>query len=386
MKFASQSSMLTDTQAALDQMWSALTVGWSGVPDLALVFATPHYEDDLEQLRKTLRDRGVRHVLGCTGEGILDSTREHERLPGIVLMIGELPGVEIRPFSIDQAELEAGEMPLFDDLAGREQDLLVLLADPFELDVPGVLEYGNEHVPGIPIIGGLASGGEAPGQNVLISTDECRRRGAVGVHLSGRLRVDTVVSQGCRPIGQHAVVTKADGPVLLELGGRPAMEALKELAASIPAEDLELARRGLMLGRVVSEYRERFGRGDFLVRNILGLDQASGAIAVGDHLRPGTTVQFHVRDAASADEDLRQMLAPHAVQSTGAPPAGALLFTCNGRGTRMWDQPNHDVAALQAQCGPVPTAGFFCAGELGPIGQSNFLHGHTASLALIREP
>lgn len=387
MKFASSASTLIDPQAGFEQMWSAVSADWPNAPpELAFLVATPHFEDDLEALRQRLRDQGVSHILGCTAEGVVDSSREYERLPSMALMVADLPGVEIRPFHVDQAELEAEALDMFEGLPGVGQNLLVLLADPFELDVPALLNYANEHAGGVPIVGGLVSGGEAPGQNVLITTDRCHRRGAVGIHLSGLLHVDAIVSQGCRPIGHHAVVTKADGPVLLELGGKPALQAWQDMATSMPVEDLELARRGLLLGRVVSEYRERFGRGDFLVRNILGFDQESGAFAVGDHFRPGTTVQFHVRDAAAAHEDLREMLASYAVKRVGAPPAGALLFTCNGRGTRMWDQPNHDISVLQEQCGPVPAAGIFCAGELGPLGQGNFLHGHTASIVLIREP
>jgi small ligand-binding sensory domain FIST len=195
------------------------------------------------------------------------------------------------------------------------------------------------------------------------------------------VRLATVVSQGCRPIGRHFVVTKAERNVIYELGGKPALAQLREIFDTLPTSEQRLVQRALHLGRVVSEYQERFEQGDFLVRNVMGIDSNSGAVAIGDFIRPGQTVQFHIRDEAAADAELKQLLAGVRDQSAAA-PAGGLLFTCNGRGTRMFSQPNHDAQAVASAFGPIPLAGFFAAGELGPVGRQNFVHGFTASVGL----
>ncbi|MHB8330475.1 MAG: FIST C-terminal domain-containing protein, partial [Acidimicrobiales bacterium] len=192
--------------------------------------------------------------------------------------------------------------------------------------------------------------------------------------------IETVVSQGCRPFGHPLVVTRSEDNVIFELAGRPALERLVNQAHDTLTEEeiLLLEMGGLHLGRVIDEHREQFGRGDFLVRNVIGADRASGAIAIGDTVPVGTTVQFQLRDARTADEDLRAALG-------GRQADGALLFTCNGRGTRLFDEPDHDVGVLVDQLGPLPIAGFFAAGELGPVGGRNFLHGFTASVTLLRD-
>ena len=206
-------------------------------------------------------------------------------------------------------------------------------------------------------------------------------RGAVAVLVQGPVRISTVVSQGCRPIGRPFVVTKAERNVIRELGGRPPLAQLQELFAELSSDEQTLARQGLHVGQVIDEYRETFGRGDFLVRNVQGADPESGAIAIGDWVRVGQTVRLHVRDAASADRDLREALRAQADALGDAGAAGALLFTCNGRGSHMFDVPDHDATAIEDGLG-VPAAGFFAAGEIGPVGGRNFLHGFTATMAV----
>jgi small ligand-binding sensory domain FIST len=191
-----------------------------------------------------------------------------------------------------------------------------------------------------------------------------------------------VVSQGCRPIGKSFIVTKAEGNIIHELGRKPALEQLHSVLTKLAEPEEQLARESMFLGRAIDEYKERFGRGDFLIHNILGADRKSGAIGIAGQVKVGTTVQFHVRDAQSADEDLRAMLTPHAATE----PEGALLFGCNGRGTHMWPEPGHDVNLLRQLLGNVPVAGFFCGGEFGPVGGRNFVHGFTASIALFYPP
>jgi small ligand-binding sensory domain FIST len=353
--------------------------------DLGLVFASVHFEDEMQSLAGDLRRAtGVRTLLGCTSEAVIGPQREHEREAAIALWLASLPGVNVRGFHITQSEIEAAESPAqwreLLKVDGDEESSLVLLGDPYSVDTPMLLERINEHLPGRPVIGGMASGAEAPGQAALILDDDTYRDGAVGVALSGALSVHTVVSQGCRPIGKPFIITRAERNIIHQLGGRKPFELLKQIFEQSSEAEKVLMQHGVLLGRVINEHKDKFQRGDFLVRNLLGADEASGAIAVGDLMRVGVTVQFHVRDAATAGEDLRTLLASAAEPR----PAGALLFSCNGRGTRMFQERDHDVTVTRKMLSQPPIAGFFCGGELGPIGGKNFIHGHTASLALFR--
>jgi small ligand-binding sensory domain FIST len=269
-----------------------------------------------------------------------------------------------------------------DALAGEWQpdSFMIVLGEPFSFPADFLLERMNEDRPGTPVIGGMASGAAQPGENRLLCGPKTFAEGAVAVHISGGVRLRTVVSQGCRPIGRPFVVTKAERNVIHELGGKPAMAQLREIFDTLPTSEQRLVQRALHVGRVVSEYQDRFEQGDFLVRNVVGIDPSTGAIAIGDYIRPGQTVQFHIRDQQAADAELHQLLA--VARQEGTAPAGALLFTCNGRGTRMFSQPHHDAAAVSSSFGDLPLAGFFAQGELGPIGNQNFIHGFTASIGL----
>jgi small ligand-binding sensory domain FIST len=260
-------------------------------------------------------------------------------------------------------------------------DFLIALGEPFSFPADFLLERLNEDQPNVPVLGGMASGGMSPGENRLIFGGSIVDEGAVVVHVSGAIRLRTVVSQGCRPIGRPLVVTKAERNVIYELGGKPSFMQLREIFDTLPTSEQRLVQTALHIGRVVSEYKERFDHGDFLIRNVMGIDGNSGAIAIGDYLRPGQTVQFHIRDEEASDAELKQLLAA-ARNSHRRAPLGSLLFTCNGRGTRMFSQPHHDVQAVAAAFGPIPLAGFFAQGEIGPIGKQNFVHGFTASVGL----
>jgi small ligand-binding sensory domain FIST len=259
-----------------------------------------------------------------------------------------------------------------------------MLGEPFTFPAEQLLERMNEDRPGVPILGGMASAGHEPGENRLVRGRETFAEGAVAALVHGPIRMQAVVSQGCRPIGKPFVVTKAERNVIYELGGRPALLQLKELFDTLPTREQMLVQRHLHVGRVVSEYRERFEQGDFLVRNVIGIDPSAGAIAIGDYIRPGQTVQFHVRDQAAADGELKQMLAD-ARKSSDEPAAAALLFSCNGRGTNMFSEPHHDAEVIYRARGDIPLAGFFAQGEFGPVGEQNFVHGFTASVALFRK-
>jgi small ligand-binding sensory domain FIST len=346
-------------------------------PDLVVCFASAHHVGVLEDVAAALRsvlEPGV--LLGATAVSIIGGAREVEEEPALSVFAACLPRTHLTPAALRMEQTPDGPTLMgwpegLDPRAGT----LVLLADPFSFPADAFLARCNDHAPGLRVIGGLASAAMRPGGNRLALGDRIVDEGAVGVFLDGGVEVRTVVSQGCRPIGRPYVVTRARHNVVEELGGRTALERLEEVAAAATEEEREMLRRGLHVGLVVDEHKSEFGRGDFLVRNLVGADRDSGALAVGDMVSVGQTIQFHVRDADAADEDLRELL-------SGADAEAALLFTCNGRGRHLFGTPDHDAGLVERLLGPIAVAGCFCAGEIGPVGGRNFLHGFTASLAL----
>lgn len=356
--------------------------------DLAFVFFTAdHREEAADMLERLWLELDPQCIVGCSAEGIIGGHLEIERSPGISLLVGQLPKVGIHPFHIAaddwQTALLGDEPELADRMGiGPLTRAVIGFGDPFTTPLGQLLATMNERLPGVPLIGGMASSAHGPGENVLARNDSTHTDGFVGVALSGPVIVETIVSQGCRPIGKPMVVTKAQGNILEGVGGRTPVAALREIVDAMSAPDQLLLRKGLFLGQAVSEFRDTFGRGDFLVRNLMGADENSGAVVVNGELRIGQTVQFHLRDATTADEDLRLMLAHDAPNGS---PTGGLLFSCNGRGTRMFAEKGHDIRVAQEIRPGTPVAGFFAAGELGPVGGKNFVHGHTASFAMFRE-
>jgi small ligand-binding sensory domain FIST len=262
-----------------------------------------------------------------------------------------------------------------------DAQLVILLADPFSIPMDDVLHAFATCYPGIPMVGGMASGALRPNGNVLIANDFLTRQGAVGLALSGNLSVDLIVSQGCRPIWRPFKVQSAHRNLIYNLEGRPPLAWLQDLIPELSDEDRALLQNGLFVGRAIDPDRDEMGRGDFLIRGLMGIDQENGAIAIGDSVMEGETIQFHLRDVITAQEDLEMMLIP---QMFRQPPSGGLLFTCNGRGTRLYDHPNGDISIIQNSIQNLRLAGFFCAGEIGPVGNQNFVHGQTVSLALFR--
>jgi small ligand-binding sensory domain FIST len=324
-------------------------------------------------------------VIGCSGESIVGVGTEVEMASAMSLWVASLPGTTVLPMRLEFVRTAEGGTIVGwpDELpdAWPAGSALLVLGDPFNFPPELLLERINAEQPGVPVIGGMASAATQPGENCLFIGPKVYRDGAVAALVHGDVSIRSIVSQGCRPIGEHFVITKAERNVIQQLGGAPAYQRLIEVYATLATHEQAMLRRGLHVGRVVSEYQERFEQGDFLVRNVMGVDQESGAIVIGDYVRAGQTVQFHVRDADTADGELRQMLAAikHAPNSA---PRAALLFTCNGRGTRLFPGPNHDAEAIGDALGNIPLAGFFAAGEMGPIGGKNFLHGFTASIAV----
>lgn len=387
MRFAATVTRASEVDRAIEEILAPLDQRVTpGMVDLALLFVSAHFEDDLEAVvERVITALPNATLIGCTAEGTIGVDQELERVPSMSLLAATMPDVRVRPFHIRQQDLEAAETShdweRIVAVSPESQPLFIGFADPFRLGVQEFLDQLNLMYPGAPLIGGVASAAHEPGQNRLIVNGEVVREGMVGVAMTGSFTVTTVVSQGCRPIGKPFVITRGERNVVLELGGRPTLQQLQGILSGLSEQEEQLARQSLFLGRVIDEYKDRFDRGDFLIQNILGADRSNGAIAIAGHARVGATVQFHVRDAESADLDLRRLLAPHADESI----QGAVLFGCNGRGTNMWPQPGHDVGVLRQLLGDVPVAGFFCGGEFGPIGGKNFIHGLTASVALFSE-
>lgn len=344
-------------------------------PDLVTLFVTAPLAGALEDIVRTVRTvLNPRVLLGATAVSVLGGAREVEEVAGIA-MFGARWGVDVTPARFEVHRGAAGELLVAGGAGATGAGTLLLLADPFSFPVEDVLDGIGAGAPDLPVVGGMASAARGPGGNVLVLDDELFRHGAVGVHLPPEVPARTVVSQGCRPFGQPFVVTRAEGNVIRELAGRPALERLMEQIEALGPEDRALAVSGLHAGIVIDERKTDFRAGDFLIRTVAGADRQTGAVAIGAEVEAGTTVQFQVRDAVSADAELELLVA-------GAPEAAALVFTCNGRGSRLFGAPDHDAAAVSEAVRGGAVAGMFCAGEVGPVGGRNFLHGFTASVAL----
>jgi len=386
MPFFCHLSTKDDTVLAVQECLERARAEFTSPVDVALVFFSPHHRGGASGMADSLRQAlSPRCLLGCQGETVIGNEWEIENQPSLCVWLGHWgEEVSLTPFHLYAEPTPEGFSILGypDALADTTPDdsLLLTLADPYTFPVDHFLGYVNGDRPGLRIVGGMASGAHGPGESPLILDDRVLEQGAVGVLLRGPLKARSVVSQGCRPIGRPLVVTKAKENVILELGGQPPLTYLQGLWEALPPRDQELIRQGLHVGRVINEYQDKFQRGDFLIRNVTASDRASGALQITDRVRAGQTVQFHLRDALTADEDLRFLLQED--RARNGKPSGALLFSCNGRGTRLFERPHHDADAVQVEMGGVPLAGFFAQGELGPVGGQNFIHGFTASVLL----
>lgn len=349
-------------------------------PDLAVLFVGAAHTGAIEDIASAVRMLLQPTVLvGCTAGTVVGIEREVEDHAAISLWAGRLPTVEAHRLVAvrtgDGAAITgfpaAGELP-------PDAAAVLVLSDPFSFPAEELLTGLREQVGvHLPVVGGLASAARGPGGNRLLLDGHVLSDGAVAVILGG-VDVTTVVSQGCRPIGDPMVVTSAEGSLIKELAGRNALERVQDVLRALPPDDITLAQQGLHLGRVIDERKAYFERGDFLVRNVLGADPGSGAVAVDDEVEVGATVQLQIRDALSAGEDLRHLLFARDAD-------GALLFTCNGRGTTLFGEEDHDARVVSEALDRTPLAGMSCAGELGPVGGRSFLHSFTASVLLLND-
>jgi small ligand-binding sensory domain FIST len=372
---------VTSEDAGVDSFAEAAAraaLGLGGGPcDLALVFAggrnLDHADAGLDAVAERLHPRAL---AGCGAQGVVGDGRELET-GGVAVWAGSLPGAEVVPFHVEA--VPAGDATALAGLPDPEEgDVALLLADPYSFPVEALLAQLAQESPGVPVIGGIASAG--PGPTTLLTTAGPVAGGAVGALLRG-VDVRPCVSQGARPIGPEMVVTAAEGNVIEELASAPALERVRQALAELNPTEQGLVARGLLLGIVIDPNKPEYERGDFLSRGIAAVDEASGALTVGATVRVGQTVRLQVRDADSAHDDLVHVLDRQQAE-LGRAPAGALLFTCNGRGSHMFGTPGHDAQAVAEAFGGAPTGGFFCAGEIGPVGPRNFVHGFTATLAV----
>jgi small ligand-binding sensory domain FIST len=348
--------------------------------DLCFVFAgAPHLGRGKWILSAVHDELEPDCLIGCGAGGVVGAGREIEEGPGAVVWAASLPEATLSTHELEVERVEDGAelhgLPDPDALG----EALVVLADPYTFPTEALLAHLNEVRPGMPVLGGLASAAAA-GSASLFRDGDVVDGGAVACSLAG-VEVLTCVSQGAAPVGPEMTVTAAEGNVIEELASQPAIERLREAIASLDPREQELASGGLLLGIVIDENQPEYERGDFLVRPIVGADPSAGTIAAGERVRVGQTVRMHVRDGASADEDLRAALRSQVAALGASGAAGALLFTCNGRGSHMFQVPDHDAAAIDDALG-IPAGGFFCAGEIGPVGGRNFLHGFTATMAV----
>ncbi|MBQ28917.1 MAG: hypothetical protein CL434_03770 [Acidimicrobiaceae bacterium] len=378
MPYASSLSTHNDPGVAIGETIGEILEVIGPAPDAVVVFISggfiTHAKDFLAATHQLLQPKTL---VGTTAVSVIAGAREVEEQGAVAVWAGKFAG------TVSTIRLEARQAPdgviKIDELSNAEAHTLILLADPFSFPAELAVDAWSTSRPDLQIIGGLASGANTPNGNRFLLDDQIYDAGAVGLLIGGATQVEPLVSQGCRPVGLPLIVTAAEGNLIQELGGKPALRRLEEMFNGLSENERLLVNQGLHIGRVIDEHKVEFGTGDFLIRAVMGADQRTGSLAIGDNAPVGSTVQFQVRDAESADEDLRLLVEP--IDSAD----GALLFTCNGRGSHLFEYPDHDAAIIADLVRREAVAGMFCAGEIGPVGEHSFLHGFTASAAIFRD-
>ena len=391
MKWASAVSERPDLEEAMEEAVAEVRAELGdSQPDLAAVFVSPHHAQGYARIGSLVSEAlGPRVLLGCSGGGVIGGGQEVEFRSGLSLTAAALPAVEILPFHVEEGALPDPDAPpeAWEGLVGTSpasQPHFLLLADPFTFPAERLVQGLDYAFTASIKIGGLASGAQRPGGNALFFGDQVHRSGAIGVALQGNIAVEAIVAQGCRPVGPVMRITRCAHNMLIELDDRPAVEALRTLFHTMSEEDQTLASHSLFLGIAMDTLQDEPDLGDFLVRNLMGMDPRTGALAIGEMLQEGQQVRFHLRDAATSGEELDWLLARYAGDRPGAPDWGSLLFSCLGRGEGLYGVPNHDSDLFRRYVGRVPLGGFFCNGEIGPVGGTTFLHGYTSSFGIFR--
>jgi small ligand-binding sensory domain FIST len=355
--------------------------------DLGLVFMSPKFFPHAKQVLEIFRVHAQIPLLaGCSSQGLIAGDEELEENPGLALGLYALRGAELKAFHFTQEQVEEANGPGYWRLeAGVEPEQTngwLVFIDPFNLDSEAWLQAWSEAYAPLPVMGGLASGDFSERRTQVYLNGDVFEEGGVAISAGGDVKLASLISQGCTPIGETWTLTKVEQNIIHEIGNRPAYEVLAETFNKLSPEEQKTARGNLFIGLVVNEYLDEYHRGDFLIRNLVSADPRSGSIAVGAMPRLGQTMQFQRRSGAAAMEDMSELLARTGERLRGSTIYGGCLCSCNGRGKNLFGQPHHDAKSVQHQFGPMGLAGFFCNGEIGPVGEKNFLHGYTASLAL----
>jgi small ligand-binding sensory domain FIST len=390
MRWVSAVSEDDSLERAVAECAAAIQRQLQGPPDLAVAFVSEHHAAHYAQLPLVVEAAlEPRHWIGCSAGGVIGGGHEVERAPGFSLTAAYLPGTTVAAFPLKPASVAAArkDATAWRALVGvqeKDEPDFLLLADPFTFEAEECIRCLDAVYPAARKAGGLASGGRQPGANAIYLDGRMLAGGAVGVALTGDTQIETVVAQGCRPIGLPMFVTRCERNILQALDGRPPYEVLAQLYAALDARDRELFQHSLFLGVVMRPEQQQYAHGDFLIRNLLGVDSTSGSLAIGALLQERMVVQFHLRDADTSRQDLVAMLSRYRRDHADA-PRGALLFSCLGRGRFLYGRADHDTEVFREQIGPVPLGGFFCNGEIGPVHGQTFLHGYTSSFALFRD-
>jgi small ligand-binding sensory domain FIST len=391
MKWISTLSDAAILPQALEDVVSTAEQSLQGLkPDLCLVFISNHFLSGYETVVPFIKERlGPRVILGCSGGGVVGSGQEIEHRPALSITVAVLPDVTLTPFRVADSSLPGldaspREWHHLMGVPSTEQPSFIVLADPYSIRIENLLMGMDYAYPKSAKVGGLASGATQPGENALYLNSVCYRSGGVGVALSGNVALDVLVAQGCRPIGKAMRVTKCDRNILMELDNTSPLNILRDLFLTLDARDQNLLQHALFLGLVMDPLKSHFTQGDFLIRNIVGLDTEKGLLAIGAHLRQGQMVQFHLRDARTSADDLNETLSMYANRGAQEHLSGALLFSCLGRGEFLYGHASHDTQLFQQKLGQVPVSGFFCNGEIGPVGGTTYLHGYTSCFALFK--
>ncbi len=359
-------------------------------PDLAIVFVSAHHAPSYYSAPELVIDNlSPGALIGCSAAGVIAAGQEVEGRPAVAICAASMPGVNVHTFAIENFDLPDMDAPpdTWEELIGApasECPAIILLPDPFSIPAGDLLSGLDYAFPRAVKVGGLVSGGDGPGSNALFKGKEVRRSGLVGAAFTGDVVVDSVVAQGCKPIGQPMVISESDRNLILSLDGEQPLAVLRSLFQQASEGERKLIERSLRIGVVMDPLNDSFAAGDFLVRNVIGADEDNGSLAVGELVQEGQVVQFHVQDADAADEDLRVMLEGYAERMDGPELASALLFTCLGRGQNLFGAPDHETGRFRSIVAPVPIAGFFGNGEIGPVGGATFLHGYTSSFAVFK--
>ena len=355
-----------------------------GQPTCGFLFLSASWLPQIHEVLDLVRLHGrIPLLLGSVGGGLIGRSQEAEGVAGMSLLLVRLPEVQLTPVLISSEQIEESTGPAYwqmeAGLGPEEVDSWIVLANPFSPDLERWLAEWNVAFPDAPSIGGLSSGGSGQGENLLFLDGKMIDAAVLALAIKGG-KIRTIVSQGCKPVGEPFTITHAEDNLVYSLGSRPAYQVLSETFNALSDEEKERARGNLFAGLAASEYVADLKRGDFLVRNLLGADPQTGAVAIGARARTGQTLQYQLRDKITAHADLVDLAKINGLQ--GCEPFASLVFSCNGRGQKFFGVPDHDAAILAEVFGPLPSAGFFCNGEIGPIGNASYLHGYTASVAL----